>query len=248
LQSKFSKHRKFKQNKTFREKLNKYLYKNPFRLLDLNTTASKKDIKRALKLLNIKEQNNFDKDLVWDLKFLNLGDYDQNDVKNLMNNDYRKIKSKLFWFINREDVINDINKNQILEITNYWYRMNSYTHKHDASLLAFMYLFKYDREFEEIEEWNNALFYWNESSEHIAKLILNNGGDIRYMVKWVANKMIIEMIIETIKTANTQQINIIKNNIETILIDRKKVRENEENNVFQLLNNQKNLLFNDFTI
>jgi len=248
LQSKFLKYRKFKHDNSFEEKSNKYLYRNPFRLLDLNTTASEKDIKRALKLLNIKEENNFNKDLVWDLRFLDLGDYDKNDVKNLMENDYRKMRSKLFWFINREDVIKDLNKDQILEVTNYWYRTDSFTHKHDAALLAFIYLFKYDRGFEEIEEWSNALFYWNESSEHIAKFIFNKGRDIRYMVKWIANKMIIEMIIETIKIANTQQINIIKNNIETIIKDRKTLSENEENNVFQLLNNQKYLLFNDFTI
>ena len=236
------------------------LVNNPFRLLDLSVDSSKKEINMAIKELKIKRKYKFNRNLnlSWDLKFIS---YNDKSFKKLsvrkknswiyLVNDYEKLKSQLFWFFNREEVIKDLDEEELLEIANYWYRTDSTTEKHDAALLALIYLFKNDQKFNNIEEWHKALNYWNAAAKDIAEYLFENiqGGKIKNIIKKSANTIMVEQIINLIKESKQKDLKDIKSNLYKIIVELNSLNSFDQNNIFNLLFKEYDLYFtNESTI
>lgn len=188
-----------KFNKVFKDGsniINNYIFENPFRLLDLSVTASDREINRELKMLKIKIKYGFNCEPSWDLGFINkINKYNFN-LDGLEKNIFSPInllKSKILWFNNRENIISDLNKESILETANYMYDYDNY-YKHDGALMTFIYLIKYDKEFNKTNDWYKALKNWEISikniSEDIYKKNINNDELSDEKIKKIAKKII----------------------------------------------------------
>lgn len=154
-----------KKKETFLSpKIDSLIIYNPFRLLDISSSANAQEIDRAIKRLEIKFKYELSLSLSWgipSLPELNLSQDVINEVKNKINNPRKKYKARLFWFSSREKQLLKESYEDTIEVAFYWYQnTSSLLKKRDALLLALIELFTRDEIFNQIENWAKTLFFW----------------------------------------------------------------------------------------
>jgi len=195
------------KKKVFPYKIKKFIIYNPFRFLDISADSNSQEIQRAIKRLEIKLEYNFSSALSWDLNFLpklHLEKSTLDLIKGMIADSKDISKARLFWFINRENVLMKMNNDEILKTAFYWYQnSSSLVEKHDSIFLSLLYLFIQDKNFELIEQWGKSLYLWvklnNELNFEDKFNKINSKDELNIISELDLDKLIFDFIWELFK-------------------------------------------------